>query len=197
MARDRAPGPRKQDFSARMARNCREAHSILDELLPLAKRYSFAGVPERSRVDRLLVRLQVCAGRVLRIAVPLPNGGEFHGLPAEVCDSGAAPKAAVIHRGKPGWNFRPWLSEKTIRLWKSVDRIFEGFETDQRGALDFILNGRQPQGKIAPAKELEEILRDLLISQIKGARYLTQTLDDMLRTKGLTVAEVRPPEQDD
>lgn len=197
MSRDSAPGPRKQDFSARMARDCREAHSILDELLPLAKRYSFAGVPNRSSVDRLLVRLQVCAGRVLRIAVPLPSGGEFHGLPADVCDSGATPKPAVLHRGKPGWDFRPWLSEKTTRLWKAVDRIFEGFETDQKGAFDYILNGRRPQGKPAPAKELEAILRDLLVSQIEGARHLTQTLDDMLRTKGLTVAEVRPPDSED
>ena len=47
MPRNSGRGPRKDDFSARLARDCREAHSILDELLPLAKLYSFVGVSNR------------------------------------------------------------------------------------------------------------------------------------------------------
>ena len=197
MPRNSGPGPRKDDFSARLARDCREAHSILDELLPLAKLYSFAGVGNRAQVDRLLVRLQVRAARVVRIAVPAPSAGELHGLPAEACDTGATPKPAVVHRGKPGWDFRPWLTEKTTRLSQSVDRILEGFETDRDGALNFILKGRRPQGKVAPEKELEEIMRSLLVSAVEEARHLARTLDDQLRTGGLTVAEVHPPEDED
>ena len=59
------------------------------------------------------------------------------------------------------------------------------------------LKRRPPQGKVAPAKELEKILRDLLVMEVEEARHLTKTLDDQLRTGGLTVAEIRPPEDED
>jgi hypothetical protein len=167
-------------FNDMIVGSCSVIRESCRALYRLQKSYSYRS-PDRSEIDRQLVRISVASQRLTDLVFPLPSAYEIHGIPREAFQSEEEPNVLVVDRDHPQWDFMPWFKEKICRVQNAVNSLLGDFETDPEDL-------QLPQHlSITPEVYLAKRIR-IHIAKIDS---LVDNLLHMLQSGRLTVSKVR------
>jgi hypothetical protein len=140
---------------------------------------------KRSIIDRNLVRMNLCAQKIIDLVFPIPEAGEIYGLPKEATSAADDPKVLVAHGDRPQWDFKPWFGEKAGALKKAIHTLTEELEIEFDSSAGTHLS--QEKG--------DSLVGSMVASKMGVIERNSRALLDMITSGKLIIKDVRLEEE--
>ena len=136
---------------------------------------------DKTKTDRLIVRITLAVQNICGIAFPTPGSAEFFGAPRECTEAANKPNVIVVDREHLDWDFKPWFKEKVNNIKQGFEGLIEYYEKDPN------------ELKLSPnfEKTPKEFIVDMIASDVGTISAYANAILAMFDSGRLTIRHVK------
>lgn len=116
-----------ENFDQFIQDQCKIIIDCISSLESLFKKFNFQ---DKTKTDRLMIKLTLAVQSLCSIAFPNPSSAEFFGMPKEATEAADNPDVIVVDRDHPKWDFKPWFQGKVNNIKAAFEGLLEYYEKD-------------------------------------------------------------------